>query len=84
MAQPTSNACSRCGTSGPKQTLLTSYVAYFMCQSCGAVWNVERSPDEKGQRGCAPRATTSCGCDPAQESQSSEPPVITFRTPARS
>ena len=66
MAQPTSNACSRCGKSGPKQTLLTWYVAYFMCQSCGAVWNVERSPDEGAAR-MRPRATTSCGCDPAQE-----------------
>ena len=48
MSQTTFAPCTRCGASDPKQTLLTPYVAYFMCRSCGAVWNLERSPDEQG------------------------------------
>ena len=48
MSQTTFAPCTRCGASDPKQTLLTPYVAYFMCRSCGAVWNLERSPDQQG------------------------------------
>ena len=48
MSLPVPSGCLRCGASGPKQTLLTSYVVYYSCLQCGAVWNVERNASEQG------------------------------------
>ena len=48
MAQQAPSGCVRCDASSPKQTLLTSSVAYYSCLTCRAVWNVERNASEIG------------------------------------
>src|SRR5689334_4852105 len=66
MRQPGTVSCVRRCTSSPRQTLLTSFVVYFACETCGAIWQAERPLHQKASAGNLDRGSS--GGSPAADS----------------